>query len=199
MLSNHSPPNLYYQLSPVPLTASGNFCTWLASIPYVVHTLPVGLREVILTLEMRPLSTSFFLFELPTYFCTDYSFIQLLKTVMVEASYTFPCPCCVRLKRHLAMQPQSTEHTFVCSAGIRRYNGKLWKAFNNCFNCLPVAAIVGDKIFCCHSGLSPDLHEFQQIRKLARPTDVPDAGVWNWVMILLLTTTGTHWWYEIHP
>ena len=28
----------------------------------------------------------------------------------------------------------------------RRYNIKLWKTFTDCFNCLPVAAIVDDKV-----------------------------------------------------
>ena len=58
----------------------------------------------------------------------------------------------------------------------RRYNVKLWKTFTDCFNCLPIAAIIDEKIFCCHGGLSPDLHSFEQIRRIARPTDVPDTG-----------------------
>ncbi|VVC98070.1 unnamed protein product [Leptidea sinapis] len=59
----------------------------------------------------------------------------------------------------------------------RRYNIKLWKTFTDCFNCLPVAAIVDEKIFCCHGGLSPDLQAMEQIRRIMRPTDVPDQGL----------------------
>ncbi|XP_018423503.1 PREDICTED: serine/threonine-protein phosphatase alpha-2 isoform-like [Nanorana parkeri] len=59
----------------------------------------------------------------------------------------------------------------------RRYNIKLWKTFTDCFNCLPVAAIVDEKIFCCHGGLSPDLQSMEQVRRILRPTDVPDQGL----------------------
>lgn len=61
--------------------------------------------------------------------------------------------------------------------GKRRYNIKLWKTFTDCFNCLPVAAIIDDKIFCMHGGLSPELTNMEQIRRIIRPTDVPDTGL----------------------
>ncbi len=61
--------------------------------------------------------------------------------------------------------------------GKRRFNIKLWKTFTDCFNCLPIAAIVDEKIFCCHGGLSPDLQSMEQIRRIMRPTDVPDTGL----------------------
>lgn len=61
-------------------------------------------------------------------------------------------------------------------AGKRRYNIKLWKTFTDCFNCLPVAAIVDEKIFCMHGGLSPELNDMDQIKRVLRPTDVPDTG-----------------------
>lgn len=77
-----------------------------------------------------------------------------------------------------------------------RYNLKIWKgpcgclgvtsvdahcfccsAFNDCFNCLPLGAIIEDKILCIHGGLSPDLRSLEQIRRIVRPTDIPDTGL----------------------
>jgi len=59
----------------------------------------------------------------------------------------------------------------------RRFSIGLWKAFTDCFNCLPVAGLVDEKIFCMHGGLSPELKSFEQIRRFIRPTDVPDNGL----------------------
>lgn len=59
----------------------------------------------------------------------------------------------------------------------RRYDVKLWKTFTDCFNCLPIAAIIDEKILCMHGGLSPDLKSMDQIRRIVRPTDVPDTGL----------------------
>ncbi|CAD8188292.1 unnamed protein product [Paramecium octaurelia] len=59
----------------------------------------------------------------------------------------------------------------------RRYTIKLWKTFTDCFNCLPVAALIDEKILCMHGGLSPDLSNLEQIRRIMRPTDVPDTGL----------------------
>ena len=65
------------------------------------------------------------------------------------------------------------------TTGKRRYNIKLWKTFTDCFNCLPIAAIIDEKIFTMHGGLSPDLQSMEQIRRVMRPTDVPDTGACN--------------------
>ena len=59
----------------------------------------------------------------------------------------------------------------------RRYSIKLWKTYCDCFNCLPLAAVIDGKIFCCHGGLSPDLKSLGQINEVCRPTDVPDTGI----------------------
>ncbi|GAA0142777.1 protein phosphatase [Lithospermum erythrorhizon] len=59
----------------------------------------------------------------------------------------------------------------------RRFNVRLWKVFTECFNVLPVAALIDEKIFCMHGGLSPELQHLKQINELPRPTDIPDDGL----------------------
>ncbi|CAM6098677.1 unnamed protein product [Calypogeia fissa] len=59
----------------------------------------------------------------------------------------------------------------------RRFNIRLWKVFTECFNCLPVAAVIDDRILCMHGGLSPELKSLDQIKRIARPTEVPETGL----------------------
>ncbi|KAK2964400.1 putative Serine/threonine-protein phosphatase PP1-gamma catalytic subunit [Blattamonas nauphoetae] len=59
----------------------------------------------------------------------------------------------------------------------KRYSQYLWRLFIDLFNCLPIAAVIGDAIFCCHGGLSPSLTSLEAIRRIVRPTDIPEQGV----------------------
>merc|ERR1712060_418060 len=42
---------------------------------------------------------------------------------------------------------------------------------------LPVTAMIDEKILCMHGGLSPKLKNFDNIRNIKRPTDVPEKGL----------------------
>jgi len=53
----------------------------------------------------------------------------------------------------------------------RRYNIKLWKTFIGMFNCMPLAAIIVERIFCVNGGISSDLNSLEQIRRIMRPTN----------------------------
>jgi len=59
----------------------------------------------------------------------------------------------------------------------RRFNIKLWKQFCDVFNCFPLAAVIDEKIFCCHGGPSPEMGHLDVVRRVTRPIDVPDTGV----------------------
>ena len=48
--------------------------------------------------------------------------------------------------------------------------------FTDMFNYMPVAALIDDKIFCVHGGISPDLHSLEEIVKISRPTEIPNSG-----------------------
>ena len=59
----------------------------------------------------------------------------------------------------------------------RRYNIRIWKNFSDCFNWLPISALVNEKILCMHGGLSPELVDMKSLKKIVRPTEVPDRGL----------------------
>jgi len=59
----------------------------------------------------------------------------------------------------------------------RRYSVKLWKNFQDLFNALPLAAVIEQRIFCIHGGLSPDMYGPDDLKKFQRPVEVPDTGL----------------------
>ncbi|EPY27237.1 protein phosphatase [Angomonas deanei] len=59
----------------------------------------------------------------------------------------------------------------------RRYNIKLFKAFTDVFNTMPVCCVISEKIICMHGGLSPDLTSVASVIDIERPCDVPDRGI----------------------
>jgi serine/threonine-protein phosphatase PP1 catalytic subunit len=53
---------------------------------------------------------------------------------------------------------------------------EMWQLFIRVFNSLPFAAVIGDRIFCVHGGISPELTSLDQIRAIERPLEIPDHG-----------------------
>jgi serine/threonine-protein phosphatase PP1 catalytic subunit len=59
----------------------------------------------------------------------------------------------------------------------RRYDIRIWKLFSDCFNWLPISALINERILCMHGGLSPELTNINCLKKIVRPTEVPDKGL----------------------
>lgn len=58
----------------------------------------------------------------------------------------------------------------------------LWKTFVDVFNCMPVAATIGEKghsplMLCMHGGISPELKNYNQINTIRRPIEIPEEGL----------------------
>ncbi len=58
-----------------------------------------------------------------------------------------------------------------------RASVNIFNDFQDVFNALPVAACIQGRIFCVHGGLSPELNDFDQLRRLGRPLSVPPRGL----------------------
>ncbi|KAJ3425827.1 serine/threonine-protein phosphatase [Anaeramoeba flamelloides] len=75
-------------------------------------------------------------------------------------------------------EPPKTNYLFLGDfIGITHYSENLWLRFSDCFNCLPLAALIDEKIFCVHGGLSPELTVIEQIKQIRRPTEIPESGI----------------------
>ena len=60
---------------------------------------------------------------------------------------------------------------------LRKYgNSNVWKYLNEVFDTMPIAALINNKIYCLHGGLSPSAISLDEIRKINRVNDVPREG-----------------------
>lgn len=62
---------------------------------------------------------------------------------------------------------------------IRKYgNAEVWKAFTDLFDYLPITALIENRYFAVHGGLSPSIDTLDQIRKLDRVREPPHEARW---------------------
>ncbi|ESQ32222.1 hypothetical protein EUTSA_v10004612mg [Eutrema salsugineum] len=102
---------------------------------------------------------------------------QSLETICLLLAYKIRYPSKIYLLRGNHEDAKINRIYGFYDECKRRFNVRLWKVFTDCFNCLPVAALIDDKILCMHGGLSPELDNLNQIREIQRPTEIPDSGL----------------------
>lgn len=60
---------------------------------------------------------------------------------------------------------------------LRKYgSANVWRYCTNIFDYLALAAIIDNKIFCVHGGLSPSINTLDEIRSIDRKQEVPHDG-----------------------
>merc|ERR1712032_287687 len=82
---------------------------------------------------------------------------QSIETISLLLAYKVKYPCNMFLLRGNHETATITRMYGFYDECKRRYNTKVWKRFIDAFNCLPVCALVQEKILCMHGGISPDL------------------------------------------
>ena len=59
----------------------------------------------------------------------------------------------------------------------RRSKVKSWRNLTDFFNTLPLAAVIGNRVFCVHGGLSPFLTSLDDISSIKRPLHIGKNGL----------------------
>jgi serine/threonine-protein phosphatase PP1 catalytic subunit len=86
-------------------------------------------------------------------------------------------PDSVFLLRGNHESPEMTELFGFADECKRKLEPPLWPVFLKTFDYLPIAAIVDNKFFCVHGGLSPHLASPSDILQIDRPTEIPGEGL----------------------
>lgn len=60
---------------------------------------------------------------------------------------------------------------------VTYFSVNMWRLFCDVFKCMPVAAVIEDKIFCIHGGISPLLSSLDDIKEMQRPVEIPENGL----------------------
>lgn len=60
---------------------------------------------------------------------------------------------------------------------IAKQNRAVFSEFCQLFKWIPIAAVISNRIFCVHGGVSPQLESLTQIKVIQRPTTIPESGL----------------------
>ena len=100
-----------------------------------------------------------------------------VETVLLLITLKVRYPDRLTLLRGNHESRQTTQAYGFYDEVMRKYNNtSIWDLFNKVFDLLPLCAVIGEKIFCVHGGLSPLLTSIDQIQRLDRKKEVPERG-----------------------
>uniref|UniRef100_A0A1I8EBZ4 Serine/threonine-protein phosphatase n=3 Tax=Onchocercidae TaxID=6296 RepID=A0A1I8EBZ4_WUCBA len=60
---------------------------------------------------------------------------------------------------------------------FKQFRFSKWLSLQDTFQCMPLTALVGERILCMHGGISPQLKSLQQLREIKRPVDITSPSL----------------------
>ena len=90
-----------------------------------------------------------------------------VETFLLLLCYKVRYPKRITLLRGNHESRQITQVYGFYDESLRKYgSADVWKNCNEVFDYLPLAAIINNKVFCVHGGLSPSVLSIQDVRKI---------------------------------
>ena len=102
---------------------------------------------------------------------------QSLETICLLFCYKIKYPDRIHLLRGNHESANVNQQYGFYEECKRRLSTRTWKLFNACFQYMPAAAVIEDRILCMHGGLSPELGFLSDIKQIERPTEIRNEGL----------------------
>jgi serine/threonine-protein phosphatase 4 catalytic subunit len=100
-----------------------------------------------------------------------------LETFLLLLCYKVRYPQKITLLRGNHESRQITQVYGFYDESLRKYgSAEVWKICNEIFDLLPLAAVINNKIFCVHGGLSPSALSINDIKNINRKQEIPHDG-----------------------
>jgi serine/threonine-protein phosphatase PP1 catalytic subunit len=102
---------------------------------------------------------------------------QSVEVILLLFALKLRFPNHIYLLRGNHESPEMTESFGFADECKHKLSHAMWSVFLNVFQCLPIAAVISDSVFCIHGGISPHLRSLDDIAAIKRPVSIPDEGL----------------------